>query len=65
MFAQIYLPVCDRCRELGEGTWSWWIAGCWTFTCDYTSGAAIVSAGVTIAAVVGVQLWAARKGGKA
>jgi hypothetical protein len=67
MFAQIYFDICGRCRELGEGSWSWWFAGCWQFTCSPQDGGvvALAAANLAVAGYAGVQLWAATKQPKA
>lgn len=63
MFAQIIFPVCQYCASYGEGSWEWWIKGCWKWTCDPIGGTVLM--GLTVAGYVGVQLWASHKQPKA
>lgn len=63
MFAQIYVPICEWCAQFENGSWEWWLRGCWKYDCDPIGG--LVAMGVAMAAAAGVQLWAASRQPKA
>lgn len=48
-----------KCARVEEGTWEWWLLGCWMWP-----GAADVVAAVTIGGIVGLSAWALRKQGQ-
>lgn len=62
LFSQVvYLP----CKGVEPGTWEWILKWCWLADGAVTQDVASVAVGLTIAAVVGVQLWNASKQPKA
>jgi hypothetical protein len=48
----------EQCMALEQGSWSWWAWGCFIY--DSAPTALAVTAGVSLAAYVGIQLWARR-----
>ena len=62
LFAQVYLPIKEWCDQIEDGSWLWWARGCWIFD---NETAATLAVGMTVAAVVGVQLWNASRTPKA
>ncbi len=52
-------PHYAVCMALEEGSWEWWLRGCFIYDTS-PSGAATLVVGVVMAAYVGIQLWARR-----
>lgn len=52
------LILITKCKALVEGSWEWWLAGCWMF--DNTA-AAQVAVGVVPAMLVGALLYMASR----
>lgn len=53
LFAAIWMP----CKGVEDGSWTWWLKWCWV------TDSAIVAllVGVTLAALVAAQVWAASR----
>lgn len=57
----IYLPISEWCAAAGEGSWSWWLKGCWKL--DWAA-AVEVTAVVAVGLYVGALLVAAYRRGQ-
>lgn len=57
-----YAAIWIICRGIEDGSWEWWLKGCWVFPKDVIGEVAV---GALIAAAVGLQLWSASRQPKA
>lgn len=49
--------VYQPCKGIEEGSWEWWLKGCWMLT---RADVALL-VGVTLALMVGAALWSKRQ----